>query len=73
MHFGRRHLRVQVHRLYGLIRMGETHYVDEMLDYIHEIWLQFFPDDFLKKGGLPYRVFLADSIYWDRSAVSPGW
>jgi len=56
-----------------VIKMGETQYVDEMLDYIHDIWLQFFPDDFLKKGGLPYRVFLADSIYWDRSAVSPGW
>ncbi|MEI3423419.1 MAG: hypothetical protein V8R91_21515 [Butyricimonas faecihominis] len=30
-------------------KMGETRYVDAMLDYIHDIWLQFFPDDFLKK------------------------
>lgn len=56
-----------------VIKLGETRYVDEMLDYIHDIWLQFFPDEFLKKGGIPYRVFLADSIYWDRSAISPGW
>lgn len=56
-----------------VVRLGEPQYVDEMLDYIHDIWLKFFPDEFLKKGGLPYRVFLADSIYWDRSAISPGW
>ena len=48
------------------VTMGETRYVDAMLDYIQDIWLQFFPEEFLKKGGMPYRVFLADSIYWDR-------
>ena len=46
--------------------MGESRHVDAMLDYIQDIWLQFFPEEFLKKGGMPYRVFLADSIYWDR-------
>ena len=46
--------------------MGEPRHVDAMLDYIQDIWLQFFPEEFLKKGGIPYRVFLADSIYWDR-------
>lgn len=46
--------------------MGEPRHVDAMLDYIQDIWLQFFPEEFLKKGGMPYRVFLADSIYWDR-------
>lgn len=46
--------------------MGESRYVDAMLDYIQDIWLQFFPEEFLKKGGMPYRVFLADSIYLDR-------
>ena len=48
------------------VTMGETRYVDAMLDYIQAIWLQFFPEEFLKKGGMPYRVFLADSIYWER-------
>lgn len=48
------------------VTMGETRLVDAMLDYIQDIWLQFFPEEFLKKGGMPYRVFLADSIYWDR-------
>ena len=48
------------------VTMGETRYVDAMLDYIQDIWLQFFPEEFLKKGGMPYRVFLADSIYWER-------
>ena len=46
--------------------MGESRHVDDMLDYIYDIWLRFFPEEFLKKGGIPYRVFLADSIYWDR-------
>jgi len=46
--------------------MGESRHVDAMLDYMQDIWLQFFPEEFLRKGGMPYRVFLADSIYWDR-------
>ena len=50
-----------------VISMGDVQYVDAMLNYIDAIWLQFFPPEFLKKGGLPYRVFLADSIYLDRS------
>ena len=32
--------------------MGESRYVDAMLDYIQDIWLQFFPEEFLKKGGM---------------------
>lgn len=48
------------------VTMGESRHVDAMLDYIQDIWLQFFPEEFLKKGGMPYRIFLADSIYWDR-------
>lgn len=56
-----------------VVKEGDPQYVDEMLDYIEDIWLRFFPADFLKKGGMPYRVFLADSIYWDRSDVSAGW
>lgn len=46
--------------------LGDPQLTDQMLDYIDDIWLKFFPEEFLKKGGLPYRVFLADSLYWDR-------
>ena len=56
-----------------VVKEGDPQYVDEMLDYIEDIWLRFFPADFLKKGGMPYRIFLADSVYWDRSDVSAGW
>lgn len=49
-----------------VITMGDPQYADKMLDLIGDAWLQFFPDEFLKKGGLPYRVFLADEISWDR-------
>lgn len=50
-----------------VIQMGDVQYVDKMLDFIDDIWLQFFPNEFLKKGGFPYRVFLADVIYQDKS------
>lgn len=46
--------------------LGDPANVDAMLDYIEEIWLNYFPEDFLRKGGLPYRVFLADSVYMQR-------
>lgn len=46
--------------------LGDPANVEAMLDYIEEIWLQYFPDDFLRKGGMPYRVFLADSLYMQR-------
>ncbi len=45
---------------------GDPANVDAMLDYIEEIWLDYFPDDFLKKGGMPYKIFLADSVYMKR-------
>lgn len=45
---------------------GDFSNVDAMLDYINDIWLKYFTDDFLKKGGMPYRVFLADSVYIKR-------
>ncbi len=45
---------------------GDFSNVDAMLDYIEDIWLKYFSDDFLKKGGMPYRVFLADSVYMKR-------
>ncbi len=46
--------------------LGNPANVDAMLDYIEDIWLNYFPEDFLKKGGMPYRVFLADSLYMQR-------
>lgn len=46
--------------------LGDPANVDAMLDYIEDIWLKYFPEDFLKKGGMPYRVFLADSLYMQR-------
>ncbi len=42
---------------------GDPKNVEAMLDFIEEIWLDYFQDDFLKQGGMPYRVFLADSLY----------
>jgi hypothetical protein len=41
--------------------LGSPQYAGNMLDLLEEIWLDFYPDNFLKTN-LPYRVFLADSI-----------
>lgn len=46
--------------------LGDPANVDAMLDYIEDIWLKYFSEDFLKKGGMLYRVFLADSLYMQR-------
>ncbi len=45
---------------------GDPANVDAMLNFIEDIWLNYFPEDFLKKGGMPYKVFLADSVYMQR-------
>lgn len=50
-----------------VVKMGDATYVEDMLDYVQDVWFQFFPNEFLKKGGLPYRVFLADSVYQIRT------
>ena len=50
----------------AVANMGNAQNVGAMLDYLNEIWFQFFPDEILKKGGIPYRVFLADSVYMKR-------
>ncbi len=42
---------------------GNPANVGKMLDYVNDIWLKYFPDEILKNGGIPYRVFLADSCY----------
>ncbi len=52
--------------------LGDPTNVDTMLDYIEDIWLKYFSEDFLKKGGMPYRVFLADSLYMQRDFGESG-
>lgn len=47
-------------------------YVGQMLDFLDDVWLKFLPDAFKKKGGIPYRVFLADSIRQYRTGYPPG-
>ena len=47
----------------NFITEGNPANVDAMLDFLTENWLNYFPDDFLKKGGIPYRVFLANEYY----------
>lgn len=46
-----------------VITKGEPRYVDAMLDLLEQTWLRFFPDDFLAKGGIPYRVFLCNTMF----------
>ncbi|SFG27005.1 hypothetical protein [Prevotella sp. KH2C16] len=46
--------------------MGAPKNVEAMLDYLQDIWLKYFDDSFKKNGGIPYRVFLADSVYTER-------
>lgn len=54
---------------------GDPKYVGDMLDYLDEIWWHYFPDDFLRSGGIPFRVYLVEEYYyyrdWGSSGVSP--
>ena len=47
--------------------MGESRHVDAMLDYIQAIWLQFFPEEFLKnleeKKINPFQMTYQDGTY----------
>lgn len=45
---------------------GDPADVDAMLDFLDDIWWKYFPESFLKGGGLPYRVFIVDSIYLEK-------
>ena len=49
--------------------MGNPMYVDEMLDFLDEIWIKHLPDAFKKGMGLPYRVLLADEIKQRRAGT----
>ena len=44
------------------LALGDPAYAGDMLDLLDEVWLQFYPEEFLKKN-LPYRIFMADTIY----------
>jgi hypothetical protein len=52
--------------------LGNPQYVGDMLDFLDDVWLKFLPEDFKKKGGIPYRVFMADSIRQYRFGYPPG-
>lgn len=51
---------------------GDPKNMEAMLQYLHDIWLQYFPDNFLKNGGIPYRVYMVDSLYLVRDFSSGG-
>lgn len=41
---------------------GDPQYVGDMLDLLQDKWFRFYPEAFLKQQ-MPYKVFLADSLY----------
>jgi hypothetical protein len=52
--------------------LGDPAYTGDMLALLNDIWLKFLPEDFKKKGGIPYRVFMTDSIRQYRFGFPPG-
>lgn len=46
-----------------VMTLGDPAYVETMMQLLQQTWLQFFPEDFLRNGGIPYRVFLCDEQY----------
>ena len=44
------------------ITMGNPANVGAYLDYLNDIWLKYFPDSFLKSGGIPYKVVMVDTL-----------
>lgn len=51
--------------------LGNPAYVGDMLDFLDDIWLEFLSEDFKKGGGLPYRIFMVDTIKQRRAGT--GW
>lgn len=51
--------------------LGKPEYTSDMLALLDDVWLKFLPEDFKKKGGIPYRVFIMDSIRQYRGAGYP--
>jgi hypothetical protein len=50
--------------------LGDPQYTGDMLAMLDEVWLKFLPENFKKAGGIPYRVFIMDSI---RQYRGPGY
>ena len=42
---------------------GDPSYVGDMLDYLDKVWWQYFPDDFMKTGGAPYRIYIVEEFH----------
>lgn len=53
--------------------LGKPEYAEDMLNFLNDIWLKFLPDNFKKGGGIPYRVFMTDSIRQYRVGFPPGY
>lgn len=45
---------------------GDPANVGAMLDYMEKIWWKYFPDEFMKAGGAPYRIYIVDEYYIER-------
>lgn len=54
------------------ITMGNPANVGAYLDYLNDIWLKYFPDSFLKSGGIPYKVVMADTLSLVKNYGSSG-
>lgn len=52
--------------------LGDPAYTSDMLAFLDDVWLKFLPEDFKKGGGIPYRVFIMDSIRQYRQGYPPG-
>lgn len=44
------------------ITPGDPEYADEMIEYVKSVWLNHVSEERLRSGGMPFRVFLADSV-----------
>jgi hypothetical protein len=51
--------------------LGDPQYVGDMIQFLDDIWLKFLPEDFKKGPGLPYRIFLCDTIKTRRNGIWP--
>ncbi len=52
--------------------LGNPAYTGDMLALLEDVWLKFLPEDFAKKGGIPYQVLITDSIRQYRVGFPPG-
>lgn len=50
--------------------LGDPQYMGDMLDLLNDVWLKFYPKEFLAEN-LPYRVLVADTIKEVYSYVRP--